>query len=163
VITLESVRNIIAELNRHNVRYVIIGGVAMRLHGSAHLTDDLDICYGREADNLSALVATLAEQHPRLRGAPPELPFIWDIKTIRNGQNFTLSTDLGEFDALGDTGGIDSFEGLWDRRVEMEILGERVNVASIDDLIAMKRAANRPKDQNHVLELLALKRLTQEE
>jgi predicted nucleotidyltransferase len=55
--------------------------------------------------------------------------------------------------------GVDSFESLWERAIPMDLGGFTVRVASIDDLIAMKRAANRPKDQVHLKELLALKEL----
>ncbi len=135
----------------------------MRLHGSAHLTDDLDMCYARDHRNLEAIAAAFSPYDPRLRGAPRELPFLWDARTLRNGQNFTLETSIGDVDMLGEAAGTDSFDGLWDRSVVLEVHGVNVRVASIDDLISMKRAANRPKDQNHVMELLALKKLIEEE
>ena len=74
----------------------------------------MDICYGREPDNIQALVDTFAKQNPKPRGPgiPNDLPFIWDAKTLRNGQNFTLATALGDFDMLGEVSGVDSFEGL---------------------------------------------------
>ena len=59
--------------------------------------------------------------------------------------------------------GVESFEGLWERAVPMDLGGFIVRVASLDDLIAMKRAANRPKDQAHIRELLALKKLIETE
>ena len=54
---------------------------------------------------------------------------------------------------------MDSFDGLWERSATIEIYGISVQVASIADLLSMKRAANRPKDQNHILELLELQKL----
>jgi predicted nucleotidyltransferase len=66
-------------------------------------------------------------------------------------------------DVMREIGGVDSFEGLWERAVPMDFGGFVVRVASIDDLIAMKRAANRPKDQAHIYELLALKKLIAEQ
>jgi hypothetical protein len=73
-----------------------------------------------------------------------------------------LFTDLGEVDVMRETPGVDSFEGLWERAVPMDLGGFTVRVASLDDLIAMKRAADRPKDRNHLYELLALKKLLNE-
>ena len=149
-------RDNLSALVRQNVRFVVIGGVAMALHGSDHNTTDLDICYARDPANLEALVAALAPTHPGLRGAPVGLPFLWDARTLRNGLNFTLSTDFGSLDLMGEPAGVDSFDGLWNRATVFDIGGLVVRIASIGDLIAMKQAAGRPKDLNHVLELKAI-------
>jgi predicted nucleotidyltransferase len=135
------------------IRFVIIGGVAMRSHGSAHITDDIDFSYSRDPQGLSGLVDTLNQHHVRLRNFPADLPFFFDLRTLKNTQNLTLVTDVGNIDLLAEPPGIDSFEGLWSRAIEVEIYGMKVHVASLEDLIAMKRAAGRPKDQQHLLEL----------
>lgn len=95
-------RDLLATLTNADVRFVVIGGVALVLRGSVRLTVDLDICYARDGDNLQRLADALAPHHPRLRGAPPELPFLWDAQTLRSGLNFTLKTDLGDLDVLGE-------------------------------------------------------------
>src|SRR5579859_5238017 len=148
---LHEFREVIAALHVKKVRFVIIGGVAMRLQGCGHITDDIDICYSRDRQNLVTLANALSPHHARLRGAPDDLPFVLDARTLQSGQNFTFRTDLGDIDILGDAAGVDSFEGLWDRAAEMEVFGMLVRVASIEDLLAMKRAANRPKDQSHIM------------
>ncbi len=145
------------------IKFVVIGGIAMRLHGCAHITEDIDISYSRDLENLKQLSRILRGQHARLRNVPPDLPFILDEYTFRNVQNLTLDTDLGAVDLLAVPDGADSFEGLWERGVDVSLGDFNIRIASIDDLIAMKRAANRPKDQNHILELLALKKLIAEE
>jgi len=78
------------------VDFVVIGGVAMLVHGSAHVTQDIDFCYSRSRENIRRLTSALLPYHPRLRGAPEGLPFMFDEETIRRGLNFTLSTDLGD-------------------------------------------------------------------
>jgi hypothetical protein len=140
---LDEILHILNVLNTQNVRYVLIGGVAMRLHGCAHLTDDLDICYARDVANLTTLAAAFAPYKPRLRGVPPDLPFLWDARTLKSGLNFTLTTSIGDVDMLGEAAGTESFDGLWERSVTMQVDNLQVHVASIADLIAMKRAANR--------------------
>ena len=152
-------REVIAALAAQQVRFVIIGGVAMRLQGCTHVTEDIDLCYARDSQNLVTLANALSPYHARLRGVPEDLPFVFDARTLRSGLNFTLRTDLGDIDILGEASGVDSFEGLWTRATKMEVYGITVRVASVDDLLAMKRAANRPKDQRHIMELEALRRL----
>lgn len=151
--------SLLLALRRHEVRFLLIGGVAMRGHGSSHLTDDVDLYYARDPDNLVALAEALAPLHPRLRGADPDLPFRWDLRTLRAGLNFTFDTDAGAVDLLGEVPGVDSFEGVWERSGEMELLGTAVRIASLSDLIAMKRAAGRPKDEIHLRELERLRAL----
>jgi len=154
--------NILAALEAAQVRFVLIGGLAMVAHGSAHITVDIDICYARDRDNFSALVAALKPSNPHLRGAPEGLPFFFDTRTFANVLNLTLATDLGGVDLLGEVPGIASFDALWERSVVIELEGVAVHVASLDDPIAMKVAAGRPKDHLHLLELKALRLITQD-
>ena len=149
---------ILRDLESSQVRYVLIGGLAMVAHGSAQVTVDLDISYARDPDNLNRLAEAIKKHQPTLRDAPEGLPFIFDSRTLRDIVNLTLSTDAGEIDLLSEPAGVASFEELWDRSVSMDLFGVTVAVAGLDDLIAMKKAANRPKDRNHLLELQALKR-----
>ena len=133
-------------LESGGVRFVLIGGLAMIALGSNHVTQDVDIVYARDPENIAALVAVLKPQHPRLRGAPEGLPFIFDVRTFKNMLNMTLTTDAGSIDLLGEAPGAGTFEELWERAVVVELDGSPVRVASVDDLIAMKTAAGRPKD-----------------
>ncbi len=146
-------QQIIEALNTASLRFVIIGGIAMRLQGSAILTEDIDFAFARDTENLEMLVKALAPYHPRLRGAPPGLPFCWDIRSVKNMVNMTLATDLGSVDLLGEPAGIASFESLWEEATVMDRGGISVRVASLSALIAMKRAAGRPKDLAHLMEL----------
>lgn len=128
----------------------------MHLHGVNNFTVDFDISFDRDPANCAALASAL---NARLRGVPEDLPFILDARTFRSVANLTLETDLGDFDLLAEPSGVESFLGLWERAVVMTADDLTFRVASLDDLMAMKRAANRPKDQAHLMELLALKRL----
>jgi hypothetical protein len=140
------------------VRFVVIGGFAAQLLGSSLLTGDLDICYSRDDENLGRLAKALQGLHARLRGAPKGVPFVLDPKTLRAGDHFTFETDAGALDCLGTPSGIPGgFEELERASEELEIDAYRVKVASIDDLIRMKRAAGRPKDLRVVEELGALR------
>jgi hypothetical protein len=86
------------------VEFIVIGGVAAAVHGSALITYDLDIVYRRTPDNVDRLAAALDPLGPYLRGAPEGLPFRFDAATIARGLNFTLTTTLGAIDLLGEVG-----------------------------------------------------------
>ena len=130
----------------HGVRFIVIGGVAGATHGSPSVTQDLDVCYERSPDNLERLATALGSIHARLRGADDEVPFTLDAKTLAAGDHFTFTTDLGDLDCLGIPAGTLGYVDLVKDAVEIDLDGLVVAVASIDDLIRMKRAAGRPRD-----------------
>jgi hypothetical protein len=138
------------ELLRHlaeaGVRFSVIGGVALVARGVQRSTEDLDIAYARDRENLGRLAATLAPIHPRLRGVAAGLPFVLDTTSLRMGLNFTLDTDLGPLDLLGEVPGLGSFDAVDAASSEMEIAGVRLLVLTLEGLERSKRAAGRPKD-----------------
>ncbi|MBA3395492.1 MAG: nucleotidyltransferase [Deltaproteobacteria bacterium] len=138
------------------VEFIIIGGVAATAHGSAHVTVDLDIVYRRTPENMARLAAALAPHQPYLRGAPPGLPFRFDIDTIKRGLNFTLVTDLGDLDVLGNTTGGGTYDALVTRSESRQLFGLEVRFVDLETLIYLKRAAGRPKDLERIAELEAI-------
>lgn len=147
----------LATLVRRRVRFVLIGGFAGRLWGSTTVTNDLDICYARDRKNFEALAAVLIELEASLRGAPEGLPFRPDAKTLAAGDHFTFATNAGNLDCLGTPAGSRGFNDLIAGATEMRLDSLRVPVASLDDLIRLKRAAARPKDLIEVEILAALR------
>ena len=93
-------------LGEAGVQFVVIGGVAMYAHGSTRLTRDLDICYERSPANLERLARALSDYHPRLRGVSDSVAFCLDGRALSRGMNFTLSTDLGDIDLIGEVPGL---------------------------------------------------------
>jgi hypothetical protein len=144
-------------LSRRRVRFVLIGGFAGRLWGSNTITNDLDICYARDRANLEALVEALQEMGATLRGAPKDVPFLLDAQTLERGDHFTFDTKFGDLDCLGIPAGSKGFQELVDGSTEMAVGSVRVQVASLHDLIRLKRAAGRPKDLVEVEILAALR------
>ena len=147
---------LLGALDRQGVDFVVVGGVAGLAQGSSYPTYDLDVAYSRDRSNLGRLVAALSEIGVTLRRALADLPFQLDPQTIANGANFTFDTEFGSFDVLGDIAGIKSYEELRRHSRVKRIAGIEVRVASLDHLIAMKRAANRGKDQVMAMEYIAL-------
>lgn len=160
MIELES---ILTALTSNQVHFVIIGGVAITAHGSAYVTRDLDIAFLRTRENTDRICKALLPINPRPRGFPERLPFVFDSSTLLNGTNFTLETDLGDLDLLGEVAGVGTYQDVFEASVAMNLLGNDVRVLSIDGLIAAKRAAGRPKDMLVLPELEALKEALSEE
>jgi hypothetical protein len=149
---------IVRVLQHHDVEFVVIGGIAGQLWGSATITQDLDICYAREKTNLEHLAAALRELNAKLRGVKEDVPFRLDARTLFNGDSFTFTTDVGALDCLATPSGTSGYNDLRQAAETMSVGGGRkVRVCSIDDLIRMKRAAGRTKDLRAIEELGALR------
>jgi hypothetical protein len=116
----------------------------------------LDLCYSRKADNFEKLAQALAPFHPSLRGAPPDLPFNLDIGAFKSGLNFTLTTDLGDLDLLGEVAGLGGYAEVLSFCEELELYGMRCKVLSLEGLIKSKKAVGRAKDLILLPELEAL-------
>lgn len=148
---------LLRRLHENGVKFIVIGGVAARVHGSPSVTVDLDICYERSRTNLEALAQVLRSLNAQLRGADPGLPFEVDWRALQMGDHFTLTTDLGDVDCLGAPAGTSGYPDLVRNATELEIEGLPIKFAGLDDLIQMKRAAGRPKDRIELEILGALK------
>ena len=143
-------------LVENGVRFILIGGWAAILHGSARSTMDVDVVYCREAENIGRLVAALGPYAPYPRDVPEGLPFHWDDRTIKLGLNFTLNTTLGPMDLLGDVPGGGSYVELLPFAEETSAFGVSFQVVKLEKLIALKRATGRAKDLLPLAELTAL-------
>ena len=139
------------------VDFIIVGGAAATAHGSARLTQDLDVVYSRHPGNLDRVVAALAPHEPYLRGAPDGLPFTLDHETLARGLNFTLTSALGDVDLLGEIVGGGGYDDLSPHSIEIELFGVRCRCLGLAKLIEVKRAAGRPKDLEAIAELEAIR------
>ncbi len=150
-------RGLIVALAGGRVRFILVGGVAATIHGSARLTQVVDVVYARDASNLRAVADALAPRGVYLRDAPPGLPFRWDEETLARGLNFTLTTKLGEVDLLGEITGGGGYEALLPHTIVVELYGHAVRCLDLATLIRVKRAAGRPTDLAAIAELEALR------
>ena len=154
----ELLRALVAE----QVDFVVVGGLAAVVHGSAAITRDLDITYATDEDNLERLGRAMVILGARLRGVTDDVPFVPDGRTLRRTRILTLATPDGSIDLLAQPDGSPSYVRLKERAWRAELAGVEVGVASLEDLIAMKKAAGRPKDLIAVEELEAIQRLQRE-
>ena len=141
-------RPIFRKLLEHQVDFVLIGGMAGIARGSSYPSYDIDIAYARDGENLKRLAAALQDLGATLRGAPRDVPFQLDARTLRAGSHFTFVTPYGSLDVLSDPSGAPSYEKLKAAAGEpAEVEGEAMLVASLDHLIAMKEVSGRTKDK----------------
>ena len=154
---------VLRSLAESNVRFVLIGGLAMIAQGTANLTRDIDCLYDRTPENIRRIVDALRGSQPKLRTPGEPVSISWDTEFFKNVLNVTLSTDLGPVDLLAEAPGVADFEQLWAHSQEMPLFGIPVRVASVEDLIRMKKATGRPKDAQHAMQLEALQKIVEKE
>jgi hypothetical protein len=155
--------DLFAALDRHKVDYLLIGGLAVSLHGVERATMDVDITVAMHPANLVALIETAQELNltPVL---PVPLETLSNIELLRDWQAqrrleaFALRTpelagvtiDVLLFPPV-------DFTGMMKRAVEFDVAGTTIKVVSIDDLIALKRAVGRPIDLSDIEHLQRVK------
>jgi len=143
----------------HGVEFLVVGGQAETLFGSPRVTYDTDLCYRRTTDNLRRLAEALKELHPTLRGAPPDLPFQLDARSLALGSNFTFSTILGPLDLLGWLEPVGDYDALAPHAETYPVGGMRLRTISLEDLIRVKEHIRRPKDRDSLFQLKAIKQI----
>ncbi len=144
--TANPLRTIAKLLNRHQVKFLVIGGQAEYLFGSARVTLDVDLCYRRNHDNFDRLAKALVELEATLRGAPRDVPFLLDAETLAKGNNFTFETNLGiDLDLLGHVEPLGDYDDILVNAETYEIADVVVQAISLDDLIHIKGHLQRPK------------------
>lgn len=147
---------ILAALTSRVIRFVVVGGVAATVHGSARFTNDIDLCYDTAADNVDRLVALLGEWRAYLRGVEPGLSFILDARTFRTTPFMTLTTTMGAIDLLDQVPGIGNYAKALAASEVARVGAVEFRALTLDALIASKKAVRRKRDLEHLIELEAL-------
>ncbi|MBK6597171.1 MAG: nucleotidyltransferase [Proteobacteria bacterium] len=143
-------------LRNAEIEFVIVGGFAAMLHGSALLTRDLDVCALLTPENVDKLRHVLREFHPIHRMTPQRLPFLGNPEPGVSLHNLYLQTDLGPLDILSSITGVGDYGRVLETSIEIDLFGERVRVISIDELLKSKEALGREKDRLAAKELRAI-------
>lgn len=147
---------IIRALTHADIRFVVIGGVAATVQGSARFTNDIDICYDTAAENVDRLVTLLRSWNAYLRGVEPGLPFVLDARAFRTTPLMTLTTDVGDIDVLDLVPGVGDYRAVVAASERVTIGDVEFQSLGLEALIASKRAVRRPKDLEQLIELEAL-------
>jgi len=140
---------LLGALERHRVRFVLIGAAAARIAGAPVVTEDIDITPATDKANLERLVAALKELRARLRSPSDRggVPFPLDAHMLRTADLWTLTTSAGDLDICFTPSGTRGYRDLRREALRMRV-GPRisVSVASLRDVIRSKEAAGRDKD-----------------
>lgn len=136
-------------LDRHEVAYVLIGGLAAVYHGSPFPTEDADVTPQTGRANLARLAAALEDLDARIRteADPKGPPFRFDADALAAVETWNLTTSAADLDLAFKPAGTDGYADLRRDAAPAELYGVTVRVASLADVIRSKQAANRPKDQ----------------
>jgi hypothetical protein len=147
-------RALLETLNQHEVRFVVIGGVAVGAHGYVRATDDLDIVPDPSGDNLNRLARALSDVRATLplaegRAFQPA----GDVIALTQRRNMTLDTSQGALDIVQRAAGVPSYGELVDHAVQSDLLGVAVCVCSLAHLRQMKEARGSAQDRADLEEL----------
>jgi hypothetical protein len=142
-----------------DVDFVIVGDYAGAVYGCTDVSQRLDICCDFSPANLLALQGALADLHPVHRMTPRRAPLELTAANAGEFKNLYLATDLGPLDCLSEIRGIGSYEQVKQASVLVEVEGRQLRVLSLDALITAKEAMNRPRDQEALRELKAVRQL----
>lgn len=140
---------LLAVLVDHDVRFVLIGGLAALAHGSPFPTEDVDITPDSDAGNLSRLSAALNELDAKIRSdsLDEDLPFSHDAASLAGITTLNLTTKFGDLDLSLTPSGTRGYRDLVRDARDTDAFGIVVSIASLADVVRSKQAANRPKDQ----------------
>lgn len=135
-------------LNRHGVDYLVIGGFAVIAHGHVRATKDIDLVASDQRDNLERLAVALRELGARIRGIDADLLPVdpTNPDDLAGGANWTLITDAGWVDLMGEPPGATPYAQMRARSIHRRVRNVDIPIIGIDDLIRMKKAAGRPRD-----------------
>lgn len=153
---MSGLEQLLKALADSEARFVVVGAYAAIMQGSSLRTDDLDICYERTPDNYKKIIHAIAPFKPRLRGLPEELKVPFDEQSLAQGTNFTLTTNIGNIDLLGELSGVGGYTQIILDAKTMNFANVTLRIASLDTIIRSKEAADRPKDRATLPELKAL-------
>ena len=152
--------NLVERLKKAGVKFVLVGGFAGVVHGCTYVTQDIDICCDFSDANLLALQKALKDLHPVHRMTPQRLKLKLTAESCTRFKNLYLDTDIGQVDCLASIQGLGDYEDVKNLSEIRDLGGGlRIHVLTIDSLIKARKAMNRPRDREAVLQLEAIKKM----
>ena len=153
---MKSLSQLLQRLADSGLDFIVVGGFAGVLHGSALVTRDLDVCAVLSPENIERLRTTLKDLNPLHRMTPQKLSFLTTPPPGESLKNLYLQTDWGVVDILTSISGVGDFAVLKENAEWFEIGGKRCRLISLPDLVRAKEAMGREKDLLAAKELRAI-------
>lgn len=149
---------LLSELLRHGVEFVVIGGFSLAAHGVVRATKDVDIVPEPSEENLASLmeaIEALDAEPPALGDFRPNELVEPSVETLADGGNWPLRTNLGRLDVMQYVHGMKSYAELRTNAIVPQVPGmdRPPAFAGYEDLIAMKQATGREQDLRDITEL----------
>jgi len=151
-LALLDAERILEELARHEVDFVLVGGMAAQTHGNTRMTNDVDLIPGPAPENLSRLAKALRALEARVLN-PGHEDIEIDAAMLPRATIWQLATPHGDVDVLHEAPGAAPYDQLRERALVIALDDVRIQVAGLDDLIRMKLARGRPVDRADVAAL----------
>jgi len=151
--------SLLFRLNKEDVKFVIIGGFAGVVHGCTFVTQDIEVCYESTTENLLRLQNALADIHPVHRMTPERLKLELTRENCKDYKNLYLDTDIGQLDCISFVQGIGDFKKALQSSQVIEVENHKFNVLRIEALIEARKALNRPRDREAIIQLEAIKKI----
>ena len=130
-----------------DVRFVVVGGLALNAWGVMRGTKDVDVVIATDSDNIRRVAEIAVAANGHVQQGEAFLGTSFSIAAaLAGGEQVAIETDLGRLDVVQGLDGVPTFDDLRSRAAEAEILGSKVWVCSREDLRAMKQAAGRTRD-----------------
>jgi predicted nucleotidyltransferase len=141
-------RLLLQRLRDADVDFVLVGGLAVNAWGYLRATRDVDLVPDPSPGNLARLGALLVELGGKVEVGDRLLESSAIRTFLRTGDRTLVLTDLGRIDILQGLPQVPIFSALDERATEIDLDGLVVKVCSLDDLLAMKRSSDRPRDRD---------------
>jgi hypothetical protein len=151
--------NLLERLVNNGVNFVIVGGFAGIVHGCTYVTQDIDICCDFSPSNLLALQRAVSDLNPVHRMTPQRKKLELTEEGCAQLKNLYLDTEEGQLDCLSFLDGLGDYSQAKQESEVIEVEGTKMHVLSLNALVKTKRAMNRPRDRESILQLEAIKEL----
>jgi hypothetical protein len=151
--------NLFERLMKAGVDFVIVGDFAGVVHGCTYVTQDIDLCCDFSPVNLLAMQKAISDLHPVHRMTAGRKKLELTETTYRQFKNLHLDTDIGQLDCLNFIDGLGDYQKVKRASELIEVEGMQLRVLGLDSLIEAKKAMNRPRDKEAIVQLEAIKRL----
>ena len=150
-------RALFETLARHGVEYLVVGGVAVQVHGHRRTTKDLDVVPSPERSNFDRLARALRELNAHVIGQENAPVAVTDAERLSIATMVPpLLTRHGELHLLNEPKGAAAYEQMRCRALVLDLDGTEVAIVGLDDLVRMKRASGRAEDREDIAVLLAV-------